>query len=162
MFAGLWKGKEQFFFRKSITWPKLLNGNERLSIKELYWAAETTKDRTDANDSYESSEKHSLQRYVLLLCYHYGFHGCSFCNKNCDSHTLAKSDSWLYISQSQLRPAPASGWLPGIGIFYALDSNFLGVGTLELTNPPGWGRKKRANAPSSVNTATFFIDRTVE
>ena len=31
--------------------------------------------------------------------------------------------------------------------------------TLELS---GWGRKKRANAPSSVNTATFFIDRTVK
>ena len=35
----------------------------------------------DTNDSYESSEKHSLQRYVLLLCYHYGFPSCSFCNK---------------------------------------------------------------------------------
>ena len=31
------------------------------------------------------------------------------------------------------------------------------MGALELSNPPGWGRKKRANAPSSVNTATFFI-----
>ena len=39
---------------------------------------------------------------------------------------------------------------------------FFWVGTLELSNPPGWGRKKRANAPSSVITATFFIDRTVE
>ena len=27
---------------------------------------------------------------------------------------------------------------------------------------PRWGGKKRANAPSSDNTATFFIDRTVE
>ena len=35
-------------------------------------------------------------------------------------------------------------------------------GTFELPNPPGWGRKKRANATSSVNTATFFIDCTVE
>ena len=35
-------------------------------------------------------------------------------------------------------------------------------GTLELSNTPGWGRKKRANSPSSVYTATFFIDRTVE
>ena len=39
---------------------------------------------------------------------------------------------------------------PGVGIFFALDGKFPGVGTLEL-----------ANAPSSVNTATFFIDRTV-
>ena len=39
-----------------------------------WWAAGTTKDiEMDANDSYESSEKHSLQRYVLLLCYQYSF-----------------------------------------------------------------------------------------
>ena len=49
-----------------------------------------------------------------------------------------------------------------LAFFFALDSKFPGVGTLELSNPPGWGRKKRANAPSSVNTAKFFIDRTVE
>ena len=36
------------------------------------------------------------------------------------------------------------------------------MGTLELSNSPRWGRKKRANAPFSVNTATFFIDRKVE
>ena len=41
-------------------------------------------------------------------------------------------------------------------------SEFPGVGTLELSNPPGWGREKRANTPSSASTATFFIDRTVE
>ena len=46
--------------------------------------------------------------------------------------------------------------------FFSLDGKFPGVETLELSNPPGWGRKKRANALSSVNTATFFIDRTVE
>ena len=45
---------------------------------------------------------------------------------------------------------------------FGLDGKFPGVGTLELLNPPRWGRKKRTNAPSSVNTATFFIDRTVE
>ena len=49
---------------------------------------------------------------------------------------------------------------PGISIFFASDGKFPGVGTLELSNSPGWSRKKRANAPSSVNTATFFIDRT--
>ena len=47
-------------------------------------------------------------------------------------------------------------------MFLALDGKLPGMGTLELSNPPGWGRKKRANAPSSVNTATFFIDRIVE
>ena len=49
-----------------------------------------------------------------------------------------------------------------LAFFFALDGKFPGVGTLELSNPLGWGRKKRANAPSSVNTATFFIDRTVK
>ena len=57
-------------------------------------------------------------------------------------------------------PAPRPP--PGISIFFALDGKFPGVGTLELSNSPGWGRKKRANAPSSVNTATFLIDRTVK
>ena len=54
------------------------------------------------------------------------------------------------------------GLTPGNSHFFALDGKFPGVGTLELANPPGWGRKKRANAPSSVNSATFIIDRTVQ
>ena len=49
-----------------------------------------------------------------------------------------------------------------LAFFFALDGKFQGVGTLELANLPGWGRKQRANAPSSVNSATFFIDRTVQ
>ena len=61
------------------------------------------------------------------------------------------------------QPPPPPGLTPGIGIlFFALDGKFPGVGTLELSNPPGWGRKKTANASSSVNVATFFIDCTVE
>ena len=36
------------------------------------------------------------------------------------------------------------------------------MGTLEQSNPQGWGRKKRANSLSSVNTATFFIVRIVK
>ena len=51
---------------------------------------------------------------------------------------------------------PPTGWPPGISIFFTLDGKFPGVGTLELSNPPGWGRKKRANAPFFVNTATFL------
>ena len=53
-------------------------------------------------------------------------------------------------------PPPHPGWPPGISIFFTLDGKFPGVGTLELSNPPGWGRKKRANAPFFVNTATFL------
>ena len=59
-------------------------------------------------------------------------------------------------------PPPPPGLTPVISIFFASDGKLPGVGTLELSNPPDWGQKQRANAPSSVNTATFFIDRTVE
>ena len=45
-------------------------------------------------------------------------------------------------------------------IFFALDGKFPRVETPEVSNSTGRGRKKRANAPSSVNTATFFIDCT--
>ena len=37
-----------------------------------------------------------------------------------------------------------------------------GTGILELSNPSGRGREKTANAPSSINTVTFFSDRTVK
>ena len=49
-----------------------------------------------------------------------------------------------------------------LAFFFALDGRFPGVGTLELANPRGWGRKQRANAPSSVNSATFVINSTVQ
>ena len=54
-------------------------------------------------------------------------------------------------------PSPPPGLTPGHKHNFCLGWQIHGVGTLELSNPPGWGRKKRANAPSSVNTATFFI-----
>ena len=59
-------------------------------------------------------------------------------------------------------PSPPRAEPRALAYFFALDGKFPGVGTLELSNPQGWGRQKRANAPSFVNTATFFIDCTVE
>ena len=53
------------------------------------------------------------------------------------------------ISQFQVPQTPPPP--PKHYHFFALDGKFL-----------GWGPKKRANAPSSVNTATYFIDCTVE
>ena len=38
-----------------------------------------------------------------------------------------------------------------LAFFGALDGKFPGVGTFELSNLPGWGRKKRTNAPFSIN-----------
>ena len=67
------------------------------------------------------------------------------------------------ISQFQVRPEPPPPLPPPRALpFFGLGWKIPGVGTLELSNPPGWGPKKRANALSSVNTATFFIDCTVE
>ena len=42
-------------------------------------------------------------------------------------------------------------------LFFCLGWQISGMGTLELSNPPGWGQKKGANAPSSVNAATFLM-----
>ena len=69
-------------------------------------------------------------------------------------------ENWIIFIMHQ--SIPAAPCVNGINMFLALDGKFPGVGTLELSNLLGWGRKKRANTPSSVNTATFFIDRTVE
>ena len=66
------------------------------------------------------------------------------------------------IPPAPCSPSPRADPL-GIGIFFLpRKANSPGLGILELSNPQGWGGKKKANAPSSVNTAIFFIDRTVE
>ena len=60
------------------------------------------------------------------------------------------------IRQFQLRratpplPSPPPGRHRALAFFWALDGKFTGVGTLEPSNPPWWGRLNRANAPSSV------------
>ena len=61
-------------------------------------------------------------------------------NHQCN-HTNASVNS----SCAQPHPPPL-GWPPGISIFFALDGKFPGIGTLELSNPLGWGRWKRVNA----------------
>ena len=50
---------------------------------------------------------------------------------------------------------PPPGWPPGISIFFALDGKFPGVGTLELSNPPGWGQK-RGQMPRPTSTLQHF------
>ena len=100
-----------------------------------------------------------LHLVIIPMTERQGFNSAIYVN--CEFWLL----QWfLYASVNSTcaKPPPPPGWTPGISIFFALDGKFPGVRTLELSNPPGWGRKKRANAPSSVNTATFFIDRTVK
>ena len=77
------------------------------------------------------------------------------------SHTITTMGRNASVNSTCAKPPhplPAGG----IVFFFCLGWQIPGGGALELSNPPGWGRKKRASAPSSVNTATFFIDRTVE
>ena len=61
---------------------------------------------------------------------------------------------------SPLRPpAGPDPWLISI---FCLGWQILGSGDSCAVKYPEVGTKKRANAPSSINTATFFIDRTIE
>ena len=54
-------------------------------------------------------------------------------------------------------------WMANSQWWRPLDlSNLVEWGCKKRANPVGWGRKKRANATSCVNSATFFIDRTLE
>ena len=57
----------------------------------------------------------------------------------------------LCISQFQQRLVPS----PGHWHFSALDGKFPGVATIELSNPPGWGRKKR-QMPRPPSTLQHF------
>ena len=72
--------------------------------------------------------------------------------------TYSKSDQF----QLRLAPPKNNPPTPRAQLFSPLDGKFRGVGTLELSNPPGWGRKKKANRQQSVSSATFFIVCTVE
>ena len=55
------------------------------------------------------------------------------------------------VNSSYAQPSPPSA-----------DSRALAFFLSWMANSRGWGRIKRANAPSSVSTATFLIDGTVE
>ena len=59
---------------------------------------------------------------------------------------IIKAYASVNSSCAQTPPSPSLGWLPGISIFFALDGKFPGLGTLELSNPLGWGWK---NPPST-------------
>lgn len=52
---------------------------------------------------------------------------------------------------------PHPGLTPEHQHFFCLGCQVPGGGDSRTVNSPGWGIKKRANAPSSVNTATLFI-----
>ena len=74
----------------------------------------------------------------------------------------------IVIMHQLIPPASSSPPPPGadpaaLALFLPWMANARGWGlNFELSISPGWGQKKRANAPSSVYTATFFIDHTVE
>ena len=124
---------------------------------DLPTANRTVKKQTKSTSNPKAAKGYTCKQYTRQHTH---------CSSNFD--LFMSFTNRLCISQFHLRPAspppphPLPGWPPGISIFFALDDKFPGVGTLELSNPSGCERKKRANTPSSVNTATFFIDRTVK
>ena len=102
------------------------------AIKGVCVAGKNIKVLSSARNIGVTFDSHfNLEKHVMNTCKTAFFHVC--------------------ISQFHLRPAPK-----GIGIFFALDGKSLGVGNLELSNPPVWGRKKRSNTPSSVNKLQQF------
>ena len=73
--------------------------------------------------------------------------GCQECHKLINSlHDPSVLVTKEILMHQSIPPAPTPppplppGWPPGIGIFFALDGKFPGVGSLELSNPPGCGR----------------------
>ena len=85
-----------------------------------------------------------MQRNLLTVSLEWNY---SICNPKC----------FVTIMHQSIPPAPSTppGWPPGISIFFALDGKFPGVGTLELSNPPGWGRKK-GQMPRPPSTLQHF------
>ena len=72
-----------------------------------------------------------------------------------------KAPTGLIFDPNRLLPPPPPGLTPrALAFFWPWMAKSLGWGLLSCQIPRG--RKKRANAPSFVNTATFFIDCTVE
>ena len=108
-----------------------------------------------------------LQFFVLQPCFDFFYiisSCCLFANAKWQNKFWIFEFVYSSISQFQLclAPTPLPRLTPqALAFFFALNGKFPGVGTLELSNSPGWRRKNRANALSSNNTATFFIDCTV-
>ena len=63
---------------------------------------------------------------------------------------IKKQYTLLWISFTVIPAAPSSPRSDpqALAFFLPWMANSPGVGTLELSSPPGWGRKKRANASS--------------
>ena len=74
-----------------------------------------------------------------------------------------RHDRIRYASVNSSCPQPPSpGLTPGHKHFFCLAWQIPGDGDFWAVNFFGVETKKRANAPSSVNTKTFFFDCTVE
>ena len=70
--------------------------------------------------------------------------------------------AWFVMHQSiPPAPSPLPGWSRALAFFLPLTANSRGWGLLSCQIPRGGDGKQRANVPSSVNTATSFIARTV-
>ena len=81
-------------------------------------------------------------------------------SKQCQQMSLTSIYNASVNSSCAQSPPRTDPW--ALAFFLPWMANSQGMGTLTLSNPPGWGQKKRANAPFSFNNVTFFIDCTVE
>ena len=103
---------------------------------------------------------HSTKRYLIisLSTSFFQFHSLTLLFLSYAS-SLKPLGKKKYVNSSGAQPPPPPPPPPPLGqadpsfqLFFALDGKFSWVGTLELSNPPGWGQKKRANArpPSTL------------
>ena len=85
---------------------------------------------------------------------------------NISTEMHEKTERWAYASVNstctQQTPHPPSWADPRALALFCLGWQISGCGDSWAVNFPGVGTEKEGKYPSSVNTATFFIDRTVE
>ena len=106
--------------------------------------------RSPSNGSSCRPQTPLRQSFILLFPTPPSNGGCSRATK--PRGIIPQYNASVNSSCAQPPPPLPLGVYPQALAFFALDGKFPRAGTVELSNPPGRGRKKRANAPSSINT----------
>ena len=84
--------------------------------------------------------------------------------KRRDGQSVSLTENVCSASVKSNCAVPPSSWANSwaLASLFSLDGKFPVAGTFEMSNAPRWGRKRKANAASSVHTVAVFIDRAVE